>query len=48
MLPRMQVRPFEARDRRELERLARAMFPDENDPFGRDVVWFEVHFAKKL
>jgi aminoglycoside 6'-N-acetyltransferase I len=42
MLPRMQVRAFEERDRRELERLARAMFPDAADPFGPDVAWFVV------
>jgi aminoglycoside 6'-N-acetyltransferase I len=38
----MLVRPFEERDRRELERLARAMFPDAADPFGRDVEWFVI------
>lgn len=42
MLARMQVRPFAASDRAELERLARAMFPDEDEPFGADVTWFVV------
>ena len=40
MLARMQVRPYAEGDRAELERLARLMFPDAEDPFGRDVVWF--------
>ena len=42
MLPRMQVRLFEERDRNELERLARALFPDEDDLFGPDVTWFVI------
>jgi aminoglycoside 6'-N-acetyltransferase I len=40
MLARMQVRGYAERDRVELERLGRLMFPDAEDPFGRDVVWF--------
>jgi len=42
MLARMQVRAYEARDRVELERLGRLMFPDAEDPFGSDVVWFVI------
>ena len=42
MLARMQVRAYEPRDRGELERLGRLMFPEADDPFGRDVVWFVI------
>ncbi len=42
ILPVMKVRAYEERDRIELERLARAMFPDADDPFGRDVAWFVI------
>jgi aminoglycoside 6'-N-acetyltransferase I len=42
MLARMQVRRFADADRAELERLARLMFPDADDPFGADVAWFVV------
>ncbi|HEY1584655.1 MAG TPA: GNAT family N-acetyltransferase, partial [Polyangia bacterium] len=38
----MKVRAYEERDRGELERLARAMFPDADDPFGSDVAWFVI------
>ncbi len=38
----MHVRAFEPRDRSELERLARLMFPDTDAPLGRDVAWFVV------
>lgn len=43
MLTRMQVRAYEARDRAELERLARAMFPDaDDDGIGRDCTHFVI------
>jgi aminoglycoside 6'-N-acetyltransferase I len=42
MLTRMQVRAYADGDRAELLRLGRLMFPDADDPFGRDVSWFVV------
>lgn len=42
MLARMHVRRYEARDRAELDRLGRLMFPDAEDPFGHDVAWFVI------
>ena len=38
----MLVRAYQPADRRELERLAHAMFPDAADPFGHDVTWLVV------
>lgn len=38
----MRVRGYEGRDRGELERLGRLMFPEADDPFGDGVVWFVI------
>ena len=42
MLAGMRVRAFDPRDQPELERLARLMFPDADDPLGSHVTWFVV------
>ena len=38
----MHVRAFDPRDQPELERLARLLFPDADDPLGNHVTWFVV------
>ena len=38
----MHVRAFDPRDQPELERLARLMFPDADDPLGSHVTWFVI------
>ena len=42
MLAAMHVRAFDPRDQPELERLARLMFPDADDPLGSHVTWFVI------
>jgi aminoglycoside 6'-N-acetyltransferase I len=42
MLAAMQVRAFDPLDQPELERLARLMFPDADDPLGSHVTWFVI------
>ena len=38
----MRVRAFDPLDQPELERLARLMFPDADDPLGSHVTWFVI------